>query len=284
MLSSSASLFLRCFFLSDLSERPPPLALPSAWSRVTGTCTTWILRPRTRFSALGRPSHPEDPLGFVSDAAAYLFSEFDRLHVLQSELFTNDKRFEERSKLPPDPAVKAAFNGSLAKADQLVAQVLAHSPQDRNAMFSQILANGLRGDYAALIEKRNLASLGYMKNSRRIAEQLVAIEPTCYDAYLAVGVENYLLSQNPAPVRWILRLSGAQTDKTEGINHLRMTAEKGRYLGPFARLLLAVAALRGKDHSNRSCTAGRLGTRVPAEPSVLRGTGKDFAMTAERHV
>lgn len=27
--------------------------------------------------------HPEDPLGPVSNAAAYLFSEFDRLHILQ---------------------------------------------------------------------------------------------------------------------------------------------------------------------------------------------------------
>jgi hypothetical protein len=186
-----------------------------------------------------------------------LFSEFDRIHVLQSELFTNDKRFDKRSKLPPDPAAKAAFNESLAKADRLVAQILARSPQDPNAMFSQILANGLRGDYAALIEKRNLASLGYMKNSRQIAERLVAMDPTCYDAYLAVGVENYLLSLNAAPIRWILRMSGAQTDKAEGIEHLRMTAEKGRYLGPFARLLLAVAALRDKDRATaRTLLAG----------------------------
>ena len=30
---------------------------------------------------------PQDPMGPVSDAAAYLFSEFDRLHILQTELF-----------------------------------------------------------------------------------------------------------------------------------------------------------------------------------------------------
>jgi hypothetical protein len=208
-------------------------------------------------------SHPEDPLGFVSDAAAYLFSEFDRLHVLQSELFTNDRRFEKRSRFPPDPAARVAFNESLTKADQLVGQILARSPQDRNAMFSQILANGLRGDYAALIEKRSLASLGYMKNSRRIAEHLLAIDPTCYDAYLAVGVENYLLSQNSAPVRWILRLSGAQTDKTDGVNRLRKTAEKGRYLGPFARLLLAVAALRDNDRATARALLAGLAQEFP---------------------
>jgi hypothetical protein len=208
-------------------------------------------------------SHPEDPLGFVSDAASYLFSEFDRLHVLQSELFTNDKSFDQRGKLPPDPAARAAFNGSLDKADQLVAQILARSPQDSNAMFSQILASGLRGDYAALIEKRNLASLGYMKNSRQIAERLVVLDPTCYDAYLAVGVENYLLSQSFPPVRWVLRLSGAQTDKVEGVKHLRVTAEKGRYLGPFARLLLAVAALRNHDRATARTLLSGLSQEFP---------------------
>ena len=44
--------------------------------------------------------HPDDPLGPVSQAAGYLFAEFARLNILESELFTNDKTFEARSKLP----------------------------------------------------------------------------------------------------------------------------------------------------------------------------------------
>ena len=32
-------------------------------------------------------THPADPIGPVSNAAAYLFSEFDRLHILESEFF-----------------------------------------------------------------------------------------------------------------------------------------------------------------------------------------------------
>ncbi len=120
-------------------------------------------------------------------------------------------------------------------------------------MFSVVLANGLRGDYTALIEKRNLASLTYMKTSRVTAEKLLAVDPTCYDAYLAVGVENYLLGVNSAPVRWILRMTGSETDKQQGIDRLRLTAEKGQYLAPFARLLLAVAALRDKTGKPPAC-------------------------------
>ena len=35
--------------------------------------------------------HPDDPLGPVSQAAGYLFGEFARLDILESQLFTNDK-------------------------------------------------------------------------------------------------------------------------------------------------------------------------------------------------
>jgi hypothetical protein len=191
--------------------------------------------------------HPEDPIGFASDAAAYLFSEFDRLHVLEAELFTDNKKFEARKKLKADPAVRGAFDANLAKVDQLTANILSHTPGNGDALFAQVLANGLRGDYAAMIDKRNTAGLNYMKTARALAETLLQQQPQYYDAYLAIGVENYLLGNNVAPVRWFLHLTGAETDKQEGIERLKLTAAKGHYLAPFARLLLAVSAIRDKD-------------------------------------
>lgn len=195
-------------------------------------------------------SHPQDPLGFASDAAAYLFSEFDRLHVLESDLFTNDDKFKSRKRLSPDPAVRTAFETDLERSEQLANQTSSDSAMQKHAaLFARVLTNGLRGDYVALIDKRNFAGLGYIKNSRAIAQQLLSADPDCYDAYLAVGAENYLLGLNAAPVRWMLRLTGAQTDKQEGLSRLRLAAEKGHYLAPYAKLLLAIAALRDKDRS-----------------------------------
>lgn len=208
-------------------------------------------------------ANPSDPMGYVSNAAAYLFSEFERLHVLESDLFVDDSHFEARHKLITDPAIKAEFDSHLAKADALADAALAKNPQDTDALFAKVLANGLRCDYAALIEKRNIASLGYMKTARAQAQQLLAIDPTRYDAYLSLGAENYLLGTNPAPVRWMLSLTGSNTDKQQGIEQLRIVAEKGHYLAPFARLLLAVAALRDKDtHTAKVLLAG-LATEFP---------------------
>ena len=63
---------------------------------------------------------------------------------------------------------------SWQERDAAANKILAQNPDDKNALFAQVLANGLRGDYTAMIEKRNIASLSYMKTSRPIAQKLLA--------------------------------------------------------------------------------------------------------------
>ena len=193
--------------------------------------------------------HPDDPIAPASDAAAYLFSEFDRLHVLEVELFVDDAKFESRGGATPDPAARNGFEMGLARSNEMAKRMLARDPDSADALFAMTLADGLRADYLSLIERRDLAALGYVKSGRGWAEKLLAKHPDYCDGYVALGVENYLLSLKPAPLRWFLRLAGAQTDKQTGIDKLGIAAEKGRYLLPFARLLLAVAAVRDGDRA-----------------------------------
>jgi hypothetical protein len=182
-------------------------------------------------------------MGPVSDAAAWLFLEFDRLHILQSEFFTHDQHFITDHKLAPDPVLKQNFKAAI----QASRTMAARAPNETNSLFAALLCNGLESDYSALIDKRYMASFQEMKSGRAMAERLLAKDPGFYDAWLAVGVENYMLSIKPAPIRWLLRLSGGETNRAIGIEKLRLTAEKGHYLAPFAKLLLAVAALRDHD-------------------------------------
>jgi len=214
------------------------------------------------FAAFER-EHPKDPMGVVSNAAAYLFAEFDRLNILHSEFFVEDSMFRRRPKLTADPAARKAFDAELAKALQLSDAILAQAPRDADALFAKIMALGLRADFVALIDRHYLDSLNVMKSSRATAEQLLAIEPGYYDAYLAVGVENYLLSLKAAPIRWFLEMNGAETDRERGIQNLRLTAEKGHYLCAYARLLLAVAALRNKDKAQARDILSKLAAEFP---------------------
>jgi hypothetical protein len=192
-------------------------------------------------------NHPADSLGPASDAAAYLFSELARLGALESELFVDDARFADRRKLQPDPQVRLHFTQQINQADRLADSTLQKSPTDGNALFVKTLTCGLRADYAALVDKQNLVALMYTKEGRPYADKLVSVDSGAFDAYLGSGIENYLLSLKPAPLRVLLRLTGSRIDREKGLEQLRMTALHGYYLEPFAKLLLAVAALRDKN-------------------------------------
>ena len=133
-------------------------------------------------------------------------------------------------------------------------------------MFAEVLAHGLRSDYQALIEKRYAASFEEMKTGRELAERLLAADPHYSDAWVAVGVENYMLSVRPAFVRWLCRLAGGETDRATGVSRLKVAAENGHYLAPFARLLLAVAALRDHDASHARNLLEGLSREYPRNP------------------
>jgi hypothetical protein len=207
--------------------------------------------------------YPDDPLGPAAAASGYLFREFDRLGVLQSELFRDDQAFQQRKKLTPDPNLRVLFDSELTLTEMLAAKQLAKDPASVNALLAMTMVNGLRADYAALIERKDGASLSYTKKGRKSAEKLLMVDSRCYDAYLALGVENYLLGTKPAPVRWLLRAGGANTNQGEGLRELQLTAERGHFLKPFAKLLLAVAALRRHDDQNAKLILSELHREFP---------------------
>ncbi len=191
--------------------------------------------------------NPDNPMGPVSEAAAVLFSEFNRLGVLEAQFYENDSVFAARRKYDVDPSERALFEQRLFRAEDLARARLGRDAKDRDALLAMTMASGLRSDFAALIEKRNMASLHYTKDATAWANQLLAAHPKCYDAHLASGVSRYIVGSMTAPLRWILRIGGVPGDKAEGIAELQITATEGRLLAPFARILLAIAYVREKE-------------------------------------
>lgn len=191
--------------------------------------------------------HPDDPVGPVSEAAGFLFSEFNRLGVLEGQFFENDESFQSRSKLSPDPEIHARFQAALDRAQTLAKNRLGKDSKDRDALFALTLSSGLQADYAALIEKKNMASLHYTKEASTWAQQLLSICDDCSDVLVATGFSKYIIGSMNAPTRWLLRMGGLPGDKQGGIADLQTTAKHGHYLAPFARILLSIAYVRDKD-------------------------------------
>jgi len=210
--------------------------------------------------------NPQNPMGPVGEAASSLFAEFNRLGVLEAQFYENDSSFASRKKYEPDPQQRTHFEQRLASAETFAKSSLTRDPHDKDALLAMTLSNGLRSDYAALIEKRNLASLHYAREASGWAEQLLAADPTCYDAHLAGGITKYLVGSMAAPIRWLLKMGGVPADKAGGIKDLQTTAAHGRLLAPFARILLAIAYVREKDAPRAREVLNSLQSDFPNNP------------------
>jgi hypothetical protein len=131
----------------------------------------------------------------------------------------------------------------------LAKQSLVENGANEDALFALTLFFGLQADYAALVERRDVAALRFSNQGTGWARKLLSLSPKFYDAYVATGIQKYLVGLRPAPIRWALRLGGIKGDRDAGVRDLKLAACKGRYLAPFARILLAIVHLRKDERT-----------------------------------
>jgi hypothetical protein len=137
---------LLCVYLlaSSALAAEPGAGLPAASGLdqgFTGLYNLDFAGAQKDFSAW-QTQHPDDPMGPVSEAAGLLFSEFNRLGVLESQFYTNDEAFTSRAKLTPDPIVKDHFQAAIQRAERLAATRVQRDPGDRDALFAQTISSG----------------------------------------------------------------------------------------------------------------------------------------------
>jgi hypothetical protein len=191
--------------------------------------------------------HPADPMGQVSLAASYLFEEFNEHGVFTSAFFLNDEKLLGGIPDPGNDAYRGAFLEANSRARQMAQSLLDANPNDPTGLFVITLTNGMEADYDALIAKRDMASLLLLRETQKSARKLLAINPHADDAYLALGAANYIIGCLPAYKRFFLSIGGIHGSRTLGMHQLELAAAGGHYLKPFAKVMLALAALREKQ-------------------------------------
>jgi hypothetical protein len=198
--------------------------------------------------------NPEEPFGEAAVAASYLFEELYRQNVLTSNFFLNKNKFLQGIDGKPDPERMSHFREALAQTRQLAQDRRRTSPNDGEALLALTLAAGMESDALSILEKKHLEGLKRMTEANRFAKQLLAQHPDVADAYSAPGIANYIVGSQSAGSRFALWFGGIHGDKKLGMEQVAKTAENGRYLRPFAKIILALAARR----ENQDALAQRL--------------------------
>jgi len=211
--------------------------------------------------------HPADPFGPMAIAASYLFEEFYRQGVLTSEFYRDDKKFLHGIEGKPNPERLKAFQKAIASARELATDRLQEHAKDPEALFALTLAAGMESNCDTVLLKKHLDSLKRMKEANDYAKQILAIRPDAVDAYVAPGMANYVIGCLSGTARFFLWFGGIHGDKKLGMEQVGKTAEGGRYLKPFAKILLALAALREKQPQLAKRLLRELNEEFPESPA-----------------
>ena len=170
---------------------------------------------RQRF-AKWQQERPAEPLGPALEAASDLFEEFYRKGVLTSEFFLDDKRLLGGIKDAPDPELERQFASAVRRAEKLARARLVNQPKDPDSLFALTLVAGMQADDFFLIQRRQLESMRGLREADRNARILLAVAPNTDDAYVALGVGNYVIGCLPSYKRAVLWMGGIHGDKVLG--------------------------------------------------------------------
>jgi hypothetical protein len=219
-------------------------------------------------------TQPSNAMGPTAEAASYLFEELYAQGVLTSDYFLDDDQLFGKKPLKPNPERQAAFESAVERTQKIALARLTDHPKDEDALLALSISLGMRGDYASIIEKKQLESLGRIKDADAVATKLLAINPNRADANLGIGAAQYIIGCLPAYKRFVLWFGGIHGDRAAGMDRLRVTAEKGRYLRPFGKLMLALAALREKQNGVARNEFQQLAAEFPNNPLFAQELSK----------
>jgi hypothetical protein len=210
--------------------------------------------------------HPNDALGKATEAAAYLFEEFEQKGVLTSAFFLDDKKFLGGVDGTPESNRNPKFLEANRQAREIAQERLRSSPRDSDSLLVLAMADGMESNYDAMIEKKQLASLSMLKQADAEATKVLSIDPKAQDAYVSLGSANYIIGCLPSYKKAFLWFGGVHGDKLRGIEEMQSAASGGHFLKPFAKIMLALAHEREHQYLEASVLLAELHKEFPENP------------------
>jgi len=225
--------------------------------------------------------NPEEPFGQVAIAAGYLFEELSHQGVLTSDFFLNEKKFLHGIEGRPDSERMTHFRDAVARTYELARERQKANTKDGEALLALTLAAGMESDAESILQKRHLAALKSMKKANEYAKELLVLYPDATDAYVATGISYYVIGSQSAGTRFALWFGGIHGDKKLGMEQVARTVESGRYLRPFAKIILALAARREKQDALAQRLFRELSEQYPDNEQFASEYAKAISMRSD---
>jgi tetratricopeptide (TPR) repeat protein len=206
------------------------------------------------------PYHPAPPLYLASNL---WLEELLRRQDLELSRFVSPTYFSKKTNQEMPPQERASFFSYLQKSESLSNAILAKNRQDKDGRYFLATVDGLQCTFAITIDHSLWQAFRHGNKAYTQCKQLVEEDPNYYDAYLTVGLYEYVVGSIPWYWKWMALMIGAHGKKKDGLEHLALASEKAQYNKNESQVIETVLYVREGQFSKSLAIARSLADRFP---------------------
>jgi hypothetical protein len=182
---------------------------------------------------------PDHPAGYVYLANNLWLETLNASRRLSTSVYTSGSFYaQDKDEDKVDPKRDREFSNLIKHAITLTEARTKKDPNDVEAIYYQAAAVGLRAGYNVTVKRSFRRAIGDANESIQLQKKVVKLDPNYVDAYMSIGLYEYVIDSLPWVWRTLARLAGLTGSKKKGIEHLETVAQRGKYTSDDARVLL----------------------------------------------
>ena len=193
---------------------------------------------RERFLQMTRIA-PDHPAGYVYMANNLWLETLYQGRRLTTSVYTGGSFYsQEKDEDQVDQKRDREFNDLIRQALAATRARLVKNSKDVEALYYNASALGIRAAYATSVKRSFTRSIGDANESIKIQRQVIKLDAEYIDAYLSIGLYEYVIDSLPGGWKFLARLAGLKGSKEKGIEHLELVTRQGKYTADDARVVL----------------------------------------------
>lgn len=227
------------------SAAPPPEMLELRRAGFAANYNLDYVTARAKFEEI-RKRWPNHPAGDLYVANIVWLENLYKLRRLQTGLYQNESFYAgfEGSKEDGekgdavDPNVDKIFRERMAAAKTKALTLVNANRNDPYAKYFQGAIYSVLAAYEASTARKFWSALRNGSKGIEAHQQVLKLKPDYYDAYLSVGLYEYIIGNLPFPVKALIAMGGVRGNKERGIKQLQSILEHNAENADDARVML----------------------------------------------
>lgn len=182
---------------------------------------------------------PDHPAGYVYLANNLWLETLFQSRRLTTSVYTGGSFYaQDKSEDQVDQKRDREFNELIKQALAATRARLAKDSKDVEALYYNASALGIRAAYGTSVKRSFTRSIGDANDSIQLQRQVIKLDPEYIDAYLSIGLYEYVIDSLPFGWRLLARFAGLKGSKSKGIEHLELVTKRGKFAADDARVIL----------------------------------------------